>query len=508
MKTRIYSWCLMTAILMLSIACSDSDSTQSDSEQTGGTTAEDRQVRENSTLVSVLKSASYSPQEFVDNIGPPSYYNLMNNLSPHFSEGIKAFDRIKLQTHLPKLDRDFAAEVGTEPDGSRRWKIETYSFTYRSHTVAGEECVMSGRVTFPNNTVDGTSHQVKTLSLCSRQALSGNDWAASESMFRMPIRALWNSAVIEPDFQNYGVNFAQVPEGAASPKVLARQLADCLLAALELMRQHGVSLAPDGYTTNWASSQSCAVPLMFAKYYETEAPDWFRNAVKLHSTFTGEGPLYLPDAFLYLFKHMEMANEFYTYPCSYISAFTPEQLGGYTFHEFVAPWFTNTYVKVDEKEYTVADATSKMILPWDFLPPSEFTRLDQILSPDMVTADGNIDMESEKTKAVFGILEEHGDMSGWTPQHPIYIAHSEEDALFPYELAYEHYLRLSNQGQNPLVHFVTVPPIESIVSPLIINTIGVSYSYSYIHTLVSFIMQFYMSDVEKPEDMEKIYAGK
>lgn len=248
---------------MLSIACSDGDSTQSDSEQTGGTTAEDWLVRENSTLVSVLKSASYSPQEFVDNIGTPSYYNLMNYLSPHFSEGIKAFDRIKLQTHLPKLDRDFAAEVGTEPDGSRRWKIETYSFTYRSHTVAGEECVMSGRVTFPNNTVDGTSHQVKTLSLCSRQALSGNDWAASESMFRMPIRALWNSAVIEPDFQNYGVNFAQVPEGAASPKVLARQLADCLLAALELMRQHGVSLAPDGYTTNWASSQSCAVPLMF-----------------------------------------------------------------------------------------------------------------------------------------------------------------------------------------------------------------------------------------------------
>ena len=119
MKTRIYSWCLMTAILMLSIACSDSDSTQSDSEQTGGTTAEDRQVRENSTLVSVLKSASYSPQEFVDNIGTPSYYNLMNYLSPHFSEGIKAFDRIKLQTHLPQLDRDFAAEVGTEPHGSR-----------------------------------------------------------------------------------------------------------------------------------------------------------------------------------------------------------------------------------------------------------------------------------------------------------------------------------------------------------------------------------------------------
>ena len=73
-----------------------------------------------------------------------------------------------------------------------------------------------------------------------------------------------------------------------------RQLADCVLAALEVMRKHDVTLAPDGYTVNWGSSQNSMAALAFTHYYETEAPAWFQDEVKLRSTFTGEGPYDVP----------------------------------------------------------------------------------------------------------------------------------------------------------------------------------------------------------------------
>ena len=221
------------------------------------------------TLVSVLSEHSYTPQQFVDALGAPTMTAIMEYIYPESPVLAKILEEAKLLSRLPELDKQFAQEVGVGPFGTRRWEFQSYVFSYRSWTVDGREILMSGRVTFPNNKVEGIDHQVKTLSLHSHQALLGADCAPSENLMYMPLRALWDSAVIEPDYQQFGINYKKEYCGYGAPAVLARQLADCVTAALEIMRMHGVTLAPDGYTTNWGNSQGGWTTLAFAQYYET-----------------------------------------------------------------------------------------------------------------------------------------------------------------------------------------------------------------------------------------------
>ena len=41
-------------------------------------------------------------------------------------------------------------------------------------------------------------------------------------------------------------------------------MADCALAAMQVMQQHGVTLADDGYTLISGSSQKAVLPIAFA----------------------------------------------------------------------------------------------------------------------------------------------------------------------------------------------------------------------------------------------------
>ncbi len=451
------------------------------------------------TLVTVLKNEGYTPEEFVAHLGAPSFSAMTAGISPQINAIAKSMAMSKLQTHLPTLDKMFADEVGIEGDGTRRWHIESYTFTYRSQSVDGQEQVLSGRVTFPNNKVSGTPHQVKSLSLHTHQALMGADWAPSENLMLMPLRTLWNSAVIEPDFQNYGVGHGVLPDGNGSPKGLSRQLTDCTLAALEVMRLHGVSLADDGYTTSWGSSQTAAVPLLFAKYYETEAPEWFRKAVRLHSTYVGEGPLDLSDAVPnYYCKHPEHFRFSYFYVAGYLSGFSAQQLGGYQAAELLAPWLSTTHVTVDGKDYTFLDAIAKALISASHPARPELKTLDQVISPDMVTPDGQLDQNSPKTQAFLACLKAAGNLDNWAPKLPIYIGHSPEDPALPHEYSYRVYQKLSNNGQNPQVHMLDVRNTGQLSAVL-----GDAAS---MHGLISILMLLNMSCVELPADMATVYT--
>lgn len=478
--------------LFLTVSCNKD-------EVSGGAREKYEQI-EQSTLVSVLKESAYTPEDFIESLGSPSFSDIIGKLAPQVLGIANNIGKIKLQTHLPSLDRMFAEEAGTDADGSRRWQIESYTFSYSSHLADGEERVLSGRVTFPNNTVAGIPHKVKTLSLHSHQALMYPDWAPSENLMFMPLRALWNSAVIEPDFQNFGINHGLVPDGNGSPQAMSRQLADCVTAALEIMRQRGVSLAPEGYSTNWGSSQAAAVPLLFAKYYETKAPEWFREAVRLRSSYTGEGALILSDVIPYYCSHPENFSFSYYYMCGYASGFSRKQLGGYVAAEIMSPWLSNTHVEVDGKDYTFLDAASKGLVSANHPARPDLTSLDMVISPDMVLADGSMDYDHPKTQAFINCLAKAGDLCGWTPRNPIYIAHSPEDMALPYDYSYRAYLKLSNQQRNTQVHMITIPSTGNL-SGLLDGAAG-------LHALISTLMLLNMSCVEEPEDMMEVYGGQ
>lgn len=130
---------------------------------------------------------------------------------------------------------------------------------------------------------------------------------------------------------------------------------------------------------------------------------------------------------------------------------------------------------------------------WDKV--QEINTLDQFFAADMLTPDGKLDENSPKTRAWFSCLAKHNDYFAWEPKHPVYMAHSPEDDLVPYDSVEKLYKDISNNGQNPQVHLLSVPAVEG---KLINSNLG-------IHYYTSFVMSINMACAKDPEDMTLLY---
>ena len=62
---------------------------------------------------------------------------------------VDALLRLRRTIEVPALDLLFQREVGADLLKGRRWRMESYCFTYKSKSAKGEDVVLSGRVTFP-----------------------------------------------------------------------------------------------------------------------------------------------------------------------------------------------------------------------------------------------------------------------------------------------------------------------------------------------------------------------
>lgn len=445
------------------------------------------------TLVGILEESHYTPREFADALGSPSLMAMAEDLLPKSSPWIKTLFKAQVHSLLPDLDARFAKESGLS--FKRSWEIQSYTFTYISETVDGRKITMSGRVTFPNYKEGGRTHQVKTLTLHTHQAFLFPEWAPSQSLMFMPVKAMWDSVVIEPDLQKWGVNFTKEHDGGGSAFHMARQLADCTVAALEVMRQHGVTLAPKGYSNNWGSSQGAVPALYFAKWYDTEAPQWFKDAIRLRATFAGEGATEWSQFMEYNYQHPEMIDPDLVVLAGYFKAFTQEQLGGYKPEEFVNQWFTDTKLAIEGREYPFLDVVSYFTPRETGAYTKTMTSYSQVYAPDMIRADGEVDRNSPKVRAWLDCLHQYNSLEGWTPRHQIYIAHWKQDDMIPYYTAHNQYLTLSDQGKNRNVHMLSVPAFKMIprkgMSP---------------HLVIAFMVQVNMAFAgEDPSDMTRLY---
>ena len=199
------------------------------------------------------------------------------------------------------MDALFKERVGTGAKGARQWNLKRYVFTYKSVSgVTGNDTILVGSVIFPTNTV-GKAHQVDVLTLYHHQAYFKRTWLPSHAVTMMALHALHNSAVIEPDGQGltFGLNEMYKIGIAMLGDKSALQMADCILAALEVMKQDNVTLAADGYTNNWGTSLGTFGATGFARYIDEEAPVDLKQLIRLRASFIGEGAT--------------MANQFKTY---------------------------------------------------------------------------------------------------------------------------------------------------------------------------------------------------
>ena len=149
--------------------------------------------------------------------------------------------------------------------------------------------------------------------------------------------------------------------------------------------------------------------------------------------------------------------------------------------------------QVDGKEISFLDAISLYYPQFTDPVVKKMNSFDQLVAPDMLSADGEVDLDSPKVRAWFSCLRKHNDVEGWTPAHSLYIAHSPEDGMIPFEMVYDLYRTISNEGRNARVHMLSVPSWRFLprggMNP---------------HFIIAFVEQVIMAFVQNPEDMCKL----
>ncbi|MBR1517680.1 MAG: hypothetical protein IJ620_06025 [Bacteroidales bacterium] len=424
-------------------------------------------VVEQGYLVRVLDSAGYTLSDFGNAVSNSAMVNYADQFVEGSTSVLKPAIQALVKARKPALDALFLARVGLDRNMHSQYRIESYIFSFNTHSASGQPIVLSGRVTFPNNTVASKSHAVDSYTLFSHQYVMAADWVPSECLSMMSLRALYNSAVIEPDAQGYGVTLNQESVAFLSYDTRARQLADCVRAARELMQQHNVCLATSGYTTNWGSSLGAPVALAFARYYDLAADNNLRRSLRLKSSYVGEGPLDYAAMLLYMDDHP-------TYHASVSSAFygldalTPDQMYGYTAADFLPKWMDTVRVPWEGSEYSYLHAASHVMAGYNRY--SKRIRPDTLfvntLAADMTFDNLHLNLQSPKTQALLQVLREQGDWSGWQTQHDIYMAHAQEDDNIPYATVRNIYNQLRQQAgsQKDRIHWLEVDTEHDIAT--------------------------------------------
>lgn len=422
-----------------------------------------------SPLVGITQEDHFTPDELCEAMASSKFFNLFGYIGGDMTEpspAMKAIFQLMVNPRLPKMDSLFVAEGDHSSDeGQRLWQVESYVFSYKSTSAQGEDIILSGRVTFPNS-MDGKGHIVNTLSLCNHTLNSIPEITPSMALTMYPLRIFYNSAVIEPDFEGYGVN----DDGHAHPgfsfQVLSVQLRDCMLAARQVMKQRGVTLAADGCSTGWGASQGAAVTLAFSRYYDQEASEAERRLIRLHSSYAGEGLINPVEAFDYVSRHPDFNASLLHVTSAFLSNLTKEQLGGYDFEEFFPDeWRTRMLtINGSTKSYYQFWLANRLFYCHKMPLRSEHMQFTYNFVPEMTKADGAWDYTNPKTKAFVEALRRQTDFSGWVPVTPLYLAHQRQDDLIPYDQAYSLYEQWAQKGG--CVFWQDSPLISSAISTI------------------------------------------
>ena len=288
-KNVTFCFVALVSIGMLT-ACSDSDNQEQGGGDNPGSEVFHPIDASTQTLRDVIEKNTYDPSEFGEVIGSWPMLSFSGDIIANL---IKGQLKLVAATRLPQMDALFKERVGTAEDGSRLWNIKRCVFTYNSISgETGNDTTLVGSVIFPTNTV-GKPHQVDVLTLYHHQAYFENSWLPSHSVTMMAMHALHNSAVIEPDGQGAKRAMNDLVRENLQGDLTGLQMADCVLAALEVMRQEGVTLADNGYSNNWGTSLGTVAATGFAQYMERDATPDLQALFRLRATYIGEGPTML-----------------------------------------------------------------------------------------------------------------------------------------------------------------------------------------------------------------------
>lgn len=422
----------VVAMLMATVACSDDDE-----QTTNGTPTYDSGV----LAVQELGTDTYRPLQLTNAVAYSDYLTSKGIDQYQWQTLLNGSLNAMMTRRVYWLDSLFHEQHGSPRLVFRHWHIESFCFSYMSKSVTGEMVRLSGRVTMP--VLIGGVHEVSSLSLCINQHLVNQPTAPTAGLTPMAMRATFNSAVIEPDLEGYGVSANRFP-CAIAYNVMASQALDCVKAALLVMKQHGVTLAKDGHTTLWGASLGAPIAAAMTRQYEENMTTEEKKSMNLSAVYCAEGPFNLDDI-AYYWSQNELANAYMArHVAVCLMALPASDLRGHEAKEFFPEWMKNYQVSVGGKTLTYYDAIvqrpvalDQLFKLWPDAYPKEQLRYN--LAADMTKEDGSLDFDNDKVQAMLDVLTKYSNWGEWMPVTDIYVTHCTDDDCVPYMQARDFY---------------------------------------------------------------------
>ena len=310
----------------------------------------------------------------------------------------------------------------------RKTVFRAVSFAYPSVSPDGEPVMLSGLVTIPIL----QDNKPERMLIYHRLLAPSYKIAPSNSL---PIEAVItadNTICVFPDYYGSGIT-----EGCPTPYTAlnyhARCAVDCVLSALEIVKNEGIELADDFYTWNTGYSQGGGYAMATQRYIETELPDSLERLINLRWSFCGGG-IYEPDK---LFGHFIAKGDMGSTPSIYFQALRgvingQKQIGdSLSIRDFLSE--NAIGLGLDSILETADDGFWDLAVKIDYLCDS--TDPTDYFNP----------LISDTNSVLFKVLNEalvkDGCISDWSPQSTIILYHSENDQCVPFE----HAIQAQNQ---------------------------------------------------------------
>lgn len=377
MKSKLFFLLVTMIAAMTFTACSSDDDDTVETPSTPETTDPDNpqekeeDYKESGLLDSISKSEVYTPEQFAQALANSPIFTSYKDQMGDFYRVMEPVFKLQVNARVPKMDALFEQEVGKSKSGQPQWAVESYVFSYKTTTPEGNDTTFVGRVTFPNNTVEGVNHEVTSITLHSHQATYDIAWLPSKSPSMMTLHSLHNSVVVEPDFYEIDGTLMQVIRAYINGDNLAKMAYDCIEAALDIMHQHGVHLSADAYMNNWGSSLGMPATMGVCTYYEDKASEGLKKKIRLNETFAGEGITQVSQVHMYTedarsntpFRQSSLSGSY-----TYLSTWEPK----YPVYLACSP--NDNFVSYDElKKYYEelrlnADGTINQLVHWIDVP--------------------------------------------------------------------------------------------------------------------------------------------
>lgn len=236
--------------------------------------------------------------------------------------------------------------------------------------------------------------------------------------------------IVSPDYMGYGATKDRIHPYFATLHT-ARTCVDAELAAIEYAKSQGYTLNPKYYTISAGYSQGGTMALAVQRYIETVASKDVVEKINLKESYCGAGAydlgmtfndwvdspdIFYPGGAVWIVQGM---TEAYKEGC--MRGIKVEQLLSDSFNE------SGLLNVINEKSKVMGEVNSMI--------KNGVGNKDGKIAADELFSEGMLNPDSPLSKAVRKALNKNNLLTGWTPQHPIYLFHWKDDETVTYKNA-------------------------------------------------------------------------